>query len=42
MLLRVPDDFLERSARGEPAVVELISDGSKPDSRSAQKTLRQS
>ena len=34
VLLRVPDDFVERSARGEPAVVELISDGSKPDSRS--------
>lgn len=32
-LLRVPEDFVERTVRGEPALVELISDGSKPTSR---------
>ena len=33
VLLRVPEDFLERAERGEPAVVELISDGSKLEHR---------
>ncbi|MEY3211179.1 MAG: hypothetical protein RIT28_1660 [Pseudomonadota bacterium] len=33
VVLRVPEDFQARAARGEPAVVELISDGSKQEHR---------
>jgi sodium transport system permease protein len=33
VLLRVPEDFSDRAARGEPAMVELISDGSKTEHR---------
>ncbi|MCK6522821.1 ABC transporter permease subunit [Myxococcota bacterium] len=40
-LLRVPEDFSERTSRGEPAVVELISDGSKHKSRDVAKDVEE-